>query len=94
LLNLIRTENDGAAHLAANVVLARELNDHSLADRKDGTSEIARHDVFRPAIESSDIITHHSTRPKNAKRPDPLAPVRLKGSDRPFSRQARNVECR
>jgi hypothetical protein len=86
LSNVLRTENDCTPHLAADVVPARELKDHSLADRKDGTSKIARHQVFRPAIKSSVI---HSNAPKNAKRLDLLCPGKgLEASSRRFRQGA------
>ena len=50
MLNVGGAEDDGAAHLAADPVLARFPQDGLLAHRKDRSSKIARHDVSRHPV--------------------------------------------
>jgi hypothetical protein len=50
MLNVVGAKDDGAAHLAADPVLARLPQDQVLARRKDRPSEIARHDISRHPI--------------------------------------------
>jgi hypothetical protein len=50
MLNIVGAEDDDAAHLAADPVLARFPQDRVLAHGKDRPSEIARHDVSRDPI--------------------------------------------
>jgi hypothetical protein len=45
MLDIVGAEDDDAAHLAADPVLARFAQDGVLAHRKDPPGEIARHDV-------------------------------------------------
>jgi hypothetical protein len=47
-LNIIDRKYDAAAGLAADSVLARKLQYHSLADRENGAGEIARTLICRP----------------------------------------------
>jgi hypothetical protein len=50
LIAVIGAEDDSAAHLATDAVLARGLLDDSLSNavRKNGSDEIARHPVVGP----------------------------------------------
>jgi hypothetical protein len=50
MLNVVGAKDDGAAHLAADPVLARFPQDQVLAHRKDRPSEVARHDVSRHPV--------------------------------------------
>jgi hypothetical protein len=50
MLNVLGAENDGAAHLAADPVLARFPQDRVLAHWKDHSSEITRHEVSRHPV--------------------------------------------
>jgi len=50
MLNVFGAEDDDAAHLAADPVLARFPQDRVLAHREDRPSEIARHDVSRHPV--------------------------------------------
>jgi hypothetical protein len=62
-LNVLGTENKNAAHLAADVVLARDLKNHILTNREHRPGKIAGREVLRPTVESF-AITHHSNAPK------------------------------
>ena len=50
MLNIVGAEDDDAAHLAADPVLARFPQDQVLAHRKDRSREIARCDVSRHPV--------------------------------------------